>query len=253
MFMFALPLQVDGRPGIDLVVGSKGAQAAIGWLKAPADARNVEAWTWHHLRDAGWVMSLEAHDMDADGDLDILASDRKQARRGVFWLENPGAEATRKNAAWREHDVGGREHEVMFLACGKSGTAGIDTIACAVSRGPILLFRKGRMTWSTEEIPLPSDSGTGKGVGLGDLDDDGDDDLAFTCENAKGELAGVGWLECIGETRKLRWHPHPISGAPGVKFDRLELLDLDGDGDLDLLTCEETENLGVIWYENPKR
>ena len=27
--------------------------------------------------------------------------------------------------------------------------------------------------------------------------------------------------------------------------------DLDEDGDLDVITCEESSNLGVIWYENP--
>jgi hypothetical protein len=47
-----------------------------------------------------------------------------------------------------------------------------------------------------------------------------------------------------------------LSGLEGYKFDRLELIDLDGDEDLDVLTCEENfgENswgLGVIWYENP--
>jgi hypothetical protein len=36
----------------------------------------------------------------------------------------------------------------------------------------------------------------------------------------------------------------------------LELVDLDGDSDLDILTCEEREGgrgLGIIWYENPSR
>ena len=33
----------------------------------------------------------------------------------------------------------------------------------------------------------------------------------------------------------------------------MELIDLDGDGDLDVMTCEERKNLGVIWYENPGR
>ena len=42
-----------------------------------------------------------------------------------------------------------------------------------------------------------------------------------------------------------------LSGPAGVKFDRIELRDLDGDGDLDLITCEERDNLGVFWYENP--
>jgi len=29
--------------------------------------------------------------------------------------------------------------------------------------------------------------------------------------------------------------------------------DLDGDGAVDVITCEERDNLGVIWYENPSR
>ena len=44
---------------------------------------------------------------------------------------------------------------------------------------------------------------------------------------------------------------HDIAGPQGIKFDRIELLDLDLDGDLDVMTCEERENLGVVWYENP--
>jgi len=31
----------------------------------------------------------------------------------------------------------------------------------------------------------------------------------------------------------------------------VQLVDIDGDGDRDLLTCEERDNLGVIWYEHP--
>jgi hypothetical protein len=49
------------------------------------------------------------------------------------------------------------------------------------------------------------------------------------------------------------WQDHEISGPRGIKFDRLELIDLDSDGDLDVLTCEERHNLGVFWYENPTR
>jgi len=33
MWMFALPLQVDGKHGLDLVAGGKNQDAAIGWLK----------------------------------------------------------------------------------------------------------------------------------------------------------------------------------------------------------------------------
>jgi len=33
----------------------------------------------------------------------------------------------------------------------------------------------------------------------------------------------------------------------------LRAVDLDRDGDLDILGCEEADNLGVFWYENPAR
>lgn len=46
---------------------------------------------------------------------------------------------------------------------------------------------------------------------------------------------------------------HDIGGPEGVKFDLIQLEDLDADGDLDLITCEERHQLGVIWYENPAR
>ena len=36
-----------------------------------------------------------------------------------------------------------------------------------------------------------------------------------------------------------------VSGEPGQKYDHLKLLDLDEAGDLDILTCEERDQLGV--------
>ena len=49
------------------------------------------------------------------------------------------------------------------------------------------------------------------------------------------------------------WLAHEISGPFGRKFDLIEVLDLDGDRDLDVITCEENYNLGVLWHENPTR
>ena len=73
--------------------------------------------------------------------------------------------------------------------------------------------------------------------------------------NTRGDPAhpGVTWLARDGDT----WNAHPIS-APGSKFDRMELLDLDADGDLDVITCEEnagpdSRGLGLVWFENPSR
>ena len=117
-WMYALPLDIDGRHGMDLLVGSKGKNASVGWLEAPANPRDLSGWTYHRLQDAGWIMSLERHDIDIDGDWDIVVSDRRGPKRGVYWLENPGRVANRKGRGWKRHEIGARGVEVLFLALG---------------------------------------------------------------------------------------------------------------------------------------
>ena len=249
MWMFALPLQVDGLHGIDLVVGSKGTGATIGWLESPADPRDMTAWKFHPVYEAGWIMSLQAHDMDGDGDLDVMASDRKGPTRGVLWLENAGV---RGNQPWPQHRLGGDDREVMFLTLTDRLVGHQRHVVCAVrGRGILLLqetFTPGK--WTSLDVPLPVGCGTGKGVAVGDIDLDGQRDIVFSCETATANKSGVRWLS---RGAGGGWEDHEISGSRGVKFDRLKLVDLDADGDLDLVTCEERDNLGVIWYENPAR
>ena len=68
--------------------------------------------------------------MDGDGDSDLLFSDRKGTKRGVSWLENPGGEKVSSRGAWKEHALGGREHEVMFLSVGDLNHDGVWDIVC---------------------------------------------------------------------------------------------------------------------------
>jgi hypothetical protein len=249
MWMFSLPLQVDGRSGLDLVAGGKGDGAELGWWEAPKNAREVHAWNWRRLRPVGWLMSLAAADMDGDDDLDIVFSDRKGKRTGAFWLERPN-KASELFQPWREHPIGGLGREFMFLKVFDLDRDGFqDVIGCAKPSEILFLRRLGRdgLQWGTTTIPLPEKiSGRAKAVNAGDIDRDGKTDLVFSCEGAGGEKSGVMWLRCGPP-----WEPHDISGPKGTKYDLVELLDLDADGDLDVLTCEESDGLGVIWYENP--
>jgi hypothetical protein len=94
--------------------------------------------------------------------------------------------------------------------------------------------------------------GTMKAVRIADMTGEGRSDTVITCEGAQGDKSGVylvvGTGVCDGRPRYI-----DVGGPEGVKYDRIELIDLDADGDLDILTCEEADNLGVIWYENPLR
>jgi hypothetical protein len=248
-WMFALPLQVDGG-GMDLVLGSKGSGATIGWLQSPKNPRDIKAWEYHPWYQAGWIMSLISHDMDNDGDLDVLASDRRSKTPGVLWLENPGAKAMKANPSlqWNVHRIGAVGKEVMFITISKD-----NVIHAAVRPNRIHLLQSNgdpRKPWREQVITYPSNKyGTAKAACAADLDGDGQTEIAVSCEAANGAKSGVFYLKKI----KGKWVDHDIGGPKGLKYDRIELLDLDGDGDLDLLTCEERDFNAVLWYENPSK
>jgi hypothetical protein len=167
-------------------------------------------------------------------------------------LENPGSGAA-PMLPWQEHRIGGEDQEVMFLAITDLDLDGQnDVLAATYERELIYLRRKSAdpIRWESTIIQLPDQAGIGKAVAVGDINMDGKSDIVFTCEKAK-EKSGVMWLSYRNKVSEPVWQAYDISGPVGIKYDLVELLDLDGDGDLDVLTCEENTNLGVIWYENP--
>ena len=117
MWMFCTPADVDGNGRVDLVVGGKGDGAQIGWFESPGNPRELHRWRWHPVGPAGWIMSLRTVDVDGDGDLDVLTSDRRGDLRGCRWLENPGSVGA-SAGRWDNHFLGGRSHQAMFLAVG---------------------------------------------------------------------------------------------------------------------------------------
>ncbi len=255
-WMFALPLEIDGAGGVDIITGSKGRDATVGWLQSPDEPRDLAGWKFRALYKAGWIMSIQAHDMDEDGDRDVLISDRKGPRAGILWLEHPGAERAAAGAAWKEHRLAEGVGEVMFLTAADLDDDRRRDILCAVKGAGILYLRAtgaAQGPWERHFIEFPPGCGTAKSVAVCDVNGDGQRDVIFSCENATGDRSGVRWLSYERSPSDRKWRDHEISGPRGIKYDRLEVLDLDADGDLDVITCEERENLGVFWYENPAR
>ena len=251
-WMQAVAMDLDGQYGLDLMLASKGEDATVGWLQAPALPDELSAWTFHPLRKAGWIMSLTPNDMDGDGDLDVVFSDRRGTRTGVFWLENPGTNANRDHLPWREHAIGGLGREAMFADIADLNRDGRMDVAFTVKpRDIVVCLRQRDGSWSEQVLALDgANIGNAKAVKIADVNRDGWPDLLFTCEGATREREGIGWLE---RREDGPWLQRPLGGPAGVKFDLMQVLDLDDDGDLDVITCEESDGLGVIWYENPTR
>lgn len=248
-WMFLLP--TPGPEGSLLVfTGSKNEGAAIGCLRWDRDSRDAFPEAWHPLRPAGWIMSLLSLDLDGDGDGDLLYSDRRGARSGVGWLEHPDGATHPESTPWRDHLIGAEGREVMFLdAADLDGNGRLDVVA-AVKPRSVWFFRGGPATgWHASELALPPVCGHAKAVKVADLDLDGRPDLVVSCEGADGPLPGVIWMRQTDS----EWQLRELGGPDGTKFDLIATLDLDGDGDPDVITCEERDNLGVVWYENPTR
>jgi len=255
MWMFAVAAQIDGANGIDLIAGGKGDGAQVGWFEAPADPRNLAAWTWHPMTDVGWVMSIRLADMDGDGDTDVVITDRKGPLRAAHWLENPGPGPARQQP-WTSHAIGSVGREVMFMTLADLDADGLEDAIVAVKPADVLWLRRldsRGCRWSQTAIPYGQNMGSAKAAAVGDIDRDGLPDIVITCEGADAPKSGVRWFSRNPWPINATWTDHEIAGPDGIKFDRIELIDLDGDGDLDVLTCEEQHagrGLGVIWYEN---
>jgi hypothetical protein len=256
LWMFALPMPIEGRRGVDLILGSKSKGASVSLLRASAGGRDAAAWRLQSLYRAGWIMSLVPHDVDGDGDADVVVSDRRGRNSGVLWLENPdGGRDANDSPPWTEHRLGGTGKEVTFLDVSDiDGDKKVD-IVCATREGQIVFLRRSGDSagdWEEHAIENPLGIPGGKSVRAADIDGDGRTDLIHTAElGGSRERPGVVWMSYRQKPTDRVWDVHDISGSrEGNKFDLVQTLDLDADGDQDILACEERDNLGVIWYEN---
>ena len=266
-WMFSVPMDVDNRRGLDLIVGGKNERASVGWLERPAQPRTVADWRFHRLSDAGWIMSLIVRDMNRDGRPDILLSDRRGTLAGVRWLEHPGLETAALTSSWRNHWIGAQGREAMLIDAADMNGDGIAEIV--VPHHPANDFRLSifridaaspAQRWTEYPVSYPTIAGLPKAAAVGDIDLDGRPDIVLSSEQARGDRRGIVWLRYRTSPFEPQWDAFDVSGPQGVKFDLNLLLDVDADGDLDILNTEENDNtagghpgLGLVWYENPTR
>ena len=257
-WMYAVPFQLNSNTST-IVAAGKGREAAIGWFALPEDTRAVDAWKWHNIGQVGWIMSIIPADMDRDGDLDLLLSDRRGALSGCRWLENPGP--TQWKEPWPSHWIGAQGKEIMFIdwqdldGDGHNEILAVDWTDTQLNIFSLPASPSAKATWTARAFPLPTAMKHPKSVTAGDLNGDGIFDLVVSSNTQGAVQDGLVWLDGRHLSADCQSAYQSISGAHNAKYDKVELLDIDRDGDLDILICEEnhgpnSEGLGVIWYEN---
>jgi hypothetical protein len=241
-------MNADGR--LDIIAGGKVSPATVGIFTAPTNPRTASAWTYAAAGAVGWTMGLEARDVDSDSDLDIVLSDREYISnsdgtrtytlQGTRWLKAP---------SWTNHPIGTvAGNGKFFQAVDWDGDSVMDVIdgrsSATFNQTYLKQSSDGWMTWTETAIAQPSSVGHYHDVAIGDIDGDSALDYVFSYSMASGSLSGIAAV--LNDGTRVE-----ISGDDGTKFDTLELVDIDADGDLDAVTSEQDDGLGLVWYENP--
>lgn len=257
MWMFTLPMQLDQQHGTDLIIGAKDGNAQLAWLQSPKNPRNVHEWRYHTIAPVGWIMSIQPIRLSNHKTSSFIVSDRKTSHRGIYLYTPLVRNNIEPNFLLKSFP--GMKDEIMFLAHGQLTPNTTDILAATWNSHLIHHFKPNNnpnAEWQSTTIPQPYNIKHGKAVAIGDINLDDKPDIVFTAakqnlpKNKQRTLPGV----CVMLRKNNSWQTAPIADPKrGLKFDRIELIDLDADGDLDVLTCEEADNLGVIWYENPTR
>lgn len=197
-------------------------------------------------------------DLDGDGDLDLLVGSkldpRTLSRARLYHFENTGT-ATEPAYALRDTlDVADSYHLAPHLA-DLDADGDLDLVLGTWNQGINVLVNQGSPTApdfapldESNQLRLPR--GSHATPALGDLDGDGDLDLLV------GESSGeVNFFRNVGSAESASWElvTERVSELDVGRRSAPILVDLDGDGDLDLVVGGESEGAAVFMNQGSVR
>jgi len=287
-YVFLETYDVNQDGALDIVTGgrrhSSGKLNGLAWYEGPPDKndrRDPSQWKMHSIDpDLGSGHGFVIDDLDQDGDADFVVAnadwDTPDHEEAVLWYENPGPGSNNVYNPWKKHTIF-KNH--MFFAKPQVGIGDLNQdgkkdIVAQADNYVFYIEQQGNTDeWKVNTINKPEMTRwVNRPIKVVDLNNDGKLDIVgMTIHNygyTPKNIASVFWMEYVGDhpgtdnwqTHAIKWSDGIFSGKQfqGEKWDHMRFIDLDEDGDLDILgNCEEYYNpnrktlLGVVWFENP--
>jgi len=286
-YLFVESFDINRDGALDIVAGGRkledGGYTGLVWYEAPVakkDRRALSQWKMHPidlaLKSGHGFMFV---DIDNDNDEDIAVAnadwDTPDHEEMVLWYENPGTESQEIYQPWKKHEV---MESIMFFAKPQLGVGDMnnDGKVDLVGQSDNYIFYMEQVSpteWKNHTIVKPEITRwVTRPTKVVDLNNDGKLDIVGMTIHNYGYTpigkASVFWMEYEGEQpEEDNWQTHVIKWSDGFftgerfqgeKWDHIRFVDIDQDGDLDILAnCEEYYDknrntiLGVVWFENP--
>ncbi len=207
---------IDNDGDVDIVFGDV-------WLENPRPKGNVAAlWSLHSIGAAATNHNIELADLNKDGNLDIIMRGETSSLVTIL-IHDP-------SGFW--------SMKTLEPGAGRNGLAvkdlNGDTFPDIIVPGVWLENPHGNALtkeWKTHSFGSWNEYAA---IDTGDIDGDGRPDIVMSVSEQAGKIS---WFKNSGD-RTSHWEEHVVDEGPVDSAHALRLVDMDGDGLLDVVTSE---------------
>ena len=224
---------IDGDGDKDVVSASPGDNI-VAWH----ENEGGHLFVTHLMGTAvGGANSVYAADMDGDGDLDVLASSSDVS--DILWFENDGNQNFNPQVISTSNY---RVHSLFAVDMEKDGD--LDILCLSASSKWMFLFQNdGSQNFSLKLIS--TEGYKFNSIFPADMDADGDMDVISSYVEHYRGYSKIAWHRDDGGKR----YSTQVISAPVAGTHSIIAIDMDGDGDMDVLSALTTYNK-IVWFEN---
>ena len=221
---------------VEIALSWHAAGKGIQMLTIPSNPYR-DTWTWHKISNTSQDEALSAGDIDRDSDLDLLL--------GTEWLEN-------RKESWIKHTLNDtRDNPDRNRLVDINGDGRLDAVV-----GFEAINTVGKLVWYEQPISVTStwtEHIIANIIGpmsldVADMDNDGDFDVIVGEHNLSNPSSAKLYIFENVDSTGNSWRQH-IVYTGDEHHDGAQVVDIDGDGDLDIISIGWGHDQ-VVLYEN---